>query len=384
MAIILFGNGSIEEIERFYKYSISLIHYHISNSINLDSLYSSDEPYEHKVDSIEQNEKELKIIYQKKDYSLFTLEQTKKLKGRKSLFKNMEIKNDFCLKLIEIVEREYSNGFFVLPIPDNILLDEQLNPHYIYKAVEGMPIMGFDFRNLFSYLKTLIQYVYSDMTFQNLSNASTIETDDSFLVELSNTTNFLELKKLLGYEETTFSEEEVSLSEDIIEKEISEVIATPEVKKEPFVESIIEEKKKVSVPGVSHEKKQIEKTKEPPKQQAITQIKMVKSISYLTVIFGTLFVVCFSLSLFLGIDKLTTPSRLNSIKTELNENLKNLEKLESTKKSLEKEQESLKEENKELSEKNAELLNELETNAVMIEKVVTQNDVLKKELEKKK
>lgn len=386
MAIILFGNGSIEEKESVYEYSISLINQHISSSVLLDRLYDSEQSYEHEVVAIDQTDKNLKIVYQKKEAPLMTLDQAKSLKGRKILFKNQNLKNEFCLKLMTVIEKEYEKGFFVLPIPDNILVDNKLNPYYIYKAVEGMPIMGYDFKDIFSYLKILIQYIYGDMTFEKLSNSNIIQTNDNFLYNIFNCQNFFELKQLIGYE-PTLEHNEISSEKIVEEHGMTQAMLDTSISEE-IQEVIIQEPKNDKVFPEYQERTKERTTKHNQftevRQEPIKQVKLVKSISVLTIIFGVLFIVSFSLNLFLGIDKLTMPSRLSAIKSELKVSEESLSVQREKNNDLEKEMEQLKKDHKKVTEENQELKEELETNSVMIEKVINQNETLKKELKNKK
>ena len=159
----MYADGYLEDTESHYKYYIPISEFERLDEGNLALLLDSNEPYEHKLDKYAFESGNVVFYYQ-----VHANKTEKLLESFKKSTKNEKIKDKIATDIIKIVQKEYEKGFFVLPIPQNILIDKENNVSFIYKATPGMPITNFGFNQIFTHLKRLITFIFTDSTFNEL------------------------------------------------------------------------------------------------------------------------------------------------------------------------------------------------------------------------
>lgn len=391
--MIVFGDGILEEHDSKNELVYSIETKNMSDKTVFDHIELGRKfPYELPLERVEKKESWISLCY-KKTIPLTLLSLYKRDTKKK---KYLEQRDQIAAEIILMSYEQYQQGFFVLPIPENFFVSEDKDIYLLYKATKEQPITGFDFSQLFTHVKRLIAYLYSEYDFKQLIATNKIPTDSNFLLELSNQQNFEQLYYYVTGQELV-SEQEV---EQESEEEVQQSVTTLEKK---AVESSIEMKineGQQKPPTLSSKKFTLPKKPIPPKpvviekyieRPAAAEKKTVPKKQYKKqekepnkrlkrIVVGGIgfaFLLSITMNAFMIYDKVTYPTNINFLKKD-NESLQeNIEKTESK-------NTKLKEENQELKETNSELEKELDTNVKVMKELVAKNDELQKELKKGK
>ncbi|MBC1920470.1 hypothetical protein HCJ46_17095 [Listeria booriae] len=189
MAIVMFADGYLEENENQFIYRFD--ENKLKDSSALEGLQSDDASelglsFGHYCETAFIEDGMATIVYRKESEELkcIQLDTFTKNKRKKSFLFGIAV------QICNIIAEEYEeNGFFVLPVPENFLVDKDNEVHFIYKANEQMPRTGFGFSQIVEHTKRLIIYVLSSFSFDELLMSKKIETEDELLIKIASAEN---------------------------------------------------------------------------------------------------------------------------------------------------------------------------------------------------
>lgn len=363
MDFFIFADGYLQENETNFTYTIPSHMFHSLSFIN--ELKGSNDSYGLQLEDIQQESDETHFIYKREEeYSL--LDDVKQ-HSKPKIWKK---KRDWiAYSIVYGVEHEANKGFFLLPIPENFLIGTE-RLQFIYKATKDMPVTGFDPTQLFTHLKRLVLYIYSEGSFSDLLEQKEAKTSDEFLVSLANTANYEELRELIPFKPPR---------EKVIPPVVKKEQELPVLESENKPETEKRQRTQPSIQLVNHSEPKIE----PPIMPTATRKKgRVQATNKLVLVLSGLLILFVLTTGYLLVDKLTYPSQVQLLKAENAQLIEKVEKNETKIAKLEKENTTFDEQTKELTKENKELQEEIETNVSTIKELVNKNDELKKEIKK--
>lgn len=352
-----FADGLLDETDDQFIYKIELAQF---KELDFESLptVESCESYEFVTD-IDIDDRKVTLTYQKPEGNLKLLTNEKV-----RLQKNEAILLSVVEQILLIIEKEMEKGYFVLPTPENFMLDKENNIFFMYKANPNMPITGFNFTKIYQYTIVLLFYLMGENSYEDLVKKKSFKTENKLLIDLSSTKNFQEAKAILGIEEPSITEDEE------IEEEQPPIIVDDKL---PQTEKTVENKTvKQQVKTV--EKKVKRKKELKPKHQEVAHVKKEKNSSFslgkLSRILFAIGVISILLNSYLITEKILYPSTVHSLR---NDN-----------KALIVENDELKEKNKKLDQEKTEIeeirdstQKELDQTVDQLKQAIEQNKVLR-------
>ncbi|HHW4424959.1 TPA: coiled-coil domain-containing protein [Listeria monocytogenes] len=203
---IMFADGFLEETEKEFIYRFD--ERKMSSSSALEGLQTDLSKHKNGyacIDAYIDEYKMATLVYQKPDDKVIPLATYKKKKKKNNFLK--EIALTACKS---IAEQYQEKGYFVLPVPENFLVDANNELKFIYQANQQMPRTGFGFSQIEEHTKRLLLYILSDIPFDILISQKIIETTDDFLMQIAKANSFDDLIILL---ETNISDSQPMLKE---------------------------------------------------------------------------------------------------------------------------------------------------------------------------
>ena len=388
MSMNMYADGYLEDTESHYKYYIPISEFERLDEGNLALLLDSNEPYEHKLDKYAFESGNVVFYYQ-----VHANKTEKLLESFKKSTKNEKIKDKIATDIIKIVQKEYEKGFFVLPIPQNILIDKENNVSFIYKATPGMPITNFGFNQIFTHLKRLITFIFTDSTFNELLEMKQVQTDNEKLIAISKCTNFEELLRQVGdskeQEQEIFNENVDLESEDdddtvafLEEIKSAKVKKDPTPIKEPAPSGEVETAKpKTTNKKIELSVPKVQKTEKiGTKATQGTTLNSKSKVLFIVLIVSLVFSV--AIATYLTVDKLTYPSQVTRLKEDIKQYK---EQLDESEKEIEERSTALKKEKEKIekAEKSAKTNEaELEETIKALKDALDQNKKLRERIDK--
>lgn len=311
MAMVLFGDGYLEVTGTEYRYYVP-----IEKFRSIDVLDRLEEQFMDQQDGHVFLGNQLKGDNIVLRYAIHEERTEERLDVLKSSLREKD-KDELALKIITIVETQYNEGFFVLPIPINFVVDRENNqPRFIYKAVDGMPITGFGFSQMLQHLKRLISFLYVEQSFEDLLLSKDIETDREKLISISNSDSFSELKLAIqGLTEKEEIETDPILTEITSDEIISEAEKVVEIESQHDLKA-----------SEKTEKRVIPKKSVTDKQERLTQRPKILGGSIIKLLVILIpFLLLLSVTTYLTIDKITYPSQVSRLKKEVEDHEKTIE-----------------------------------------------------------
>lgn len=384
----MYADGYLEDTETHYKYYIPISEFELLDEGNLTLLLDSNEPYEHKLDKYAFENGNVVFYYQVRKNTTENLLETFKKNT-----KDEELKDKVASEIIKIVQKEYEKGFFVLPIPPNFLIDKDNNVSIIYKATQDMPITKFGFNQIFTHLKRLVTFIYTDSTFNELLEMKQVQTDNEKLIAISKCTDF---EELLGQVVDSKEQEQEIFNENIdLESEddddtlaFLEEIKSAKVKKNttPIKELAPSGEVETAKPKTTNKKIELSVPKVQKTEKIGTKATpgtILNSKSKLLFI-GLIVSLVFSVAIatYLTVDKLTYPSQVTRLKEDIKQYK---EQLDESEKEIEEKSTALKNEKEKIekAEKSAKTNEaELEETIKALKDALDQNKKLRERIDK--
>lgn len=362
MNFFIFADGYLQENDDDFRYTIA--NELFSSPLSLERLKQSKSQYGLPLLAIDEDHENKEFVY-KKEEDTYTLLEDYKQSTKSKIWKQ---KRDWiAYSIIQSVQQEAANNFFVLPIPENFLVSSH-SVKFIYKADDNMPITGFDPSQLFVHLKRLVIFIYGKETFAELLEQKETKTSDTFLISIAESCSYEDLLRLIPFSEEKETIESKSLAVNI-NKERKTIKPQITQEKATISEPVIATK---TTENVGHTPASI------PKPTNISTIDNSKK----KWVFLSVLVLSLLLNCFLAFDKITYPSQVNLLKNENQELIKKAETKEESLNDAEKNIEKLEKSEKELKKDNEELAQELKENVQTIKDLVDKNDELKKTIKK--
>lgn len=253
MAFILFADGVLVENPQGFSYSVDTGKF--KNTHNLEKIKEQPSGKGLLLQKIGESNGKITLTYLKNSQKMRLLNTFRNTMKKP----NQELLKKISEQIILLTKKEYENGFFVLPIPENFLVTKDGQVSFIYKALPSMPITNFGFDQIEKNLKRILLFIFLGGHFDDFLKSEKIETKEPILISITQANTFQELYYAI-------------LEKELIDLPNQEELAAPK-KQQLEPKDAIENKRKI-LDEISKSDSAIEKIPpniQPPKQPIPTQ-----------------------------------------------------------------------------------------------------------------